>query len=260
MNSLPEIGIDHVTKVSDGGLSNDQMVAILEAAGARCTVADYTTQDPSFAPPPFQKYLYGSVESGYPAIVFFAANAGAYHAIPLFGHTFNEDMWVANAELSYFRVGAGTAYIPSESWLSTYIGHDDNWGSNYCIPRHFLYTKRHCDKWPTGPQSCVSQSDCVAYVIATMPKEVLVNPVEAEVIGADYLLSILRQIPGLSASWARRLEVYAKVNLLVLRPILIDCSAYSDHLTKLSDWNGNRVSPAIAKAIKGISHSSIWRV
>ena len=104
MNSLPQIGIDHVTKVSDGGLTNDQMVAILETAGARCTVADFTSWKAGVTSPPFQKYLYGSVESGFPAILFFAANAGEHHAIPVFGHTFNEDMWVANAEMSYFRV------------------------------------------------------------------------------------------------------------------------------------------------------------
>ena len=260
MNSLPQIGVDHVTNVS-GGLTNDQIVAVLEAAGARCTVADYTSPNPlnpNFTPPPFQKYLYGSVESGYPAIVFFAAGGGDYHAIPIFGHTFDEDMWVANAELSYFSVGASTKYIPSESWLSTYIGHDDNWGSNFSIPRHFLYTKSHCDKWPSGPQPCVSQSDCVAYVIATMPKEVMLNPIEAEVIGAEYLLSILPQMPPLSPLWAKRLEAYAKSHLLVLRPILLDCSRYSDHLAKLNDWDGHHIPRALVKAIKRISPSLMW--
>ena len=60
--------------------------------------------------------------------------------------------------------------------------------------------------------------------------------------------------------WAKRLEIYAKASLLVLRPILIDCSRYSDHLATLSDWDAHRIPPAITKAIKGISHSPVWMV
>ena len=51
-----------------------------------------------------------------------------------------------------------------------------------------LYTRRRSLKRP----------GCVAYVIGTMPKEVLVNPIEAEVIGADYLISYLLKYPDLA--------------------------------------------------------------
>jgi hypothetical protein len=51
--------------------------------------------------------LYGSVESGYPALVVFdAGNGNQKHVIPIIGHTFNEDTWVPRADLAYFSVGA----------------------------------------------------------------------------------------------------------------------------------------------------------
>jgi len=73
------------------GLSSDQIVKVLEAAGARCIVADFVKR--KSPPAPFHKYIYGSIESGYPAIVFFgtATSSTSYHVIPVFGHTFNQD-------------------------------------------------------------------------------------------------------------------------------------------------------------------------
>ena len=141
MNQL--LGIDHVkVKMGEGsGLTTQQMQRVLEAAGAKCFPADYS--NPSANPPPFQKYIYGSIESGYPAIVIFGTTDpdGSLHAVPVFGHTLNQDTWVPSADFSYFKIGEGTKYIPSESWLSMFIAHDDNWGSNYCIPRHYLRPK-----------------------------------------------------------------------------------------------------------------------
>jgi hypothetical protein len=262
MNNLPELNIDHVKKtVGDGvGLDSDQIVAILKAAGARCIVADYT-QPKSVPPPPFQKYLYGSIESGYPAILCFATKHGPCHAVPVIGHTFNEDMWVANAELAYFRVGAKTEYIPSESWLSTYIAHDDNWGSNYCIPRHFLYAKKYCEQWPGGPQPCKSESDCVAYVIATLPKNIKVNPIDAEVIGVDYLMSILTEIQkDPSSFWVQQLEQYAQGNMLVIRPILINTSEYTAHLNSMLDWDDKHIRQDIIRELKTWPQQNIWMI
>ena len=259
MNNLPGVNIDHVHNIADG-LSSHQMVEILEAAGATCIVGDYTTPKPGIKAPPFQKLLYGSIESGYPAIVCFATTSGDHHAVPVFGHTFNEDTWAPNAEWSYFRIGAGTAYTPSEAWLSTYIAHDDNWGSNYCIPRHFLYTKRHWDNWPAGGQPCVMESECVAYVIATLPKSVTVDPITAEVMGAEYLFSMLPQLKDLSETWEHRLKLYAQEHKLVLRPILIDSSHYVRHLESLDDWDHNCIRPELLDALARLPERKVWMV
>ncbi len=258
MNSLPEIGIDHVTKKADG-LSSEDIQIILEASGARCSVADFTEPKAGIDSPPFQKCLYGSIESGYPAILFFAIEGGDYHTIPVFGHTFNEDTWVPNADRHYF-IGPGTSYVPSEQWLSMYVAHDDNWGPNYCIPRHFLHTKRFCDCWPDGPRPCETQADCVAYVIETLPQDVKIDAMEAEAIGADYLLRMLEQASGPSTPWATRLDQYARYKEVVLRPILMSGSQYVSHLRQLSDWDGAQMPAFIPDSLEPGIPGKIWMV
>ncbi len=251
MNRL--VGVDHKKRKAGGsdgeGLTSDEMVSIMEAAGARCFAADYTT---TVTPPaPFHKYLYGSIESGFPAIVVFGLASGTddYHAVPIFGHTFNEDTWVPRAEFSYFRIGPGTQYVPSESWLSMFVAHDDNWGSNYCIPRRYLHTKRSCSQLSRSPQLCPEERGGVAYAISTVPKQVKLSPIRAEVIGADYLFTILPQIPASPTAWDKRLARYANAHMLVLRTILVSGKDYVRHLNSAWDWDYNRIRKDMVQAI-----------
>ena len=192
---------------------------------------------------PFQKVLYGSVESGFPAIVVFqtADDPDVCHAVPVFGHTFNEDTWVYRAESSYFKVGPGTQYIPSESWVSMYISHDDNWGSNFCIPRRYLHTQRYCNAFGEGGSGCRMDSGCVLYAIGTLPATVEMNALQAEVIGVDYLFSMLPQLPDLSEVWRKRLLYYATQKQLVVRPILVTGKEYTRHLDRVSDWDRQKL-------------------
>jgi hypothetical protein len=83
-----------------------------------------------------------------------------------------------------------------------------------------------------------------------MPKEVKLNPVRAEIIGADYLFTILPQLPANKNPWAKRLLLYAARHLLVLRPYLLDPAEYTAHLTKVRDWQGNPVRDTLVSALK----------
>jgi hypothetical protein len=241
-------GIDLSTyDLAQNGLDIRAMQRILEDSGAVCFVGDYESEQP---PIPFQKYIYGSIESGYPAIVVFKADPQdpeVCHAIPIFGHTFNEDTWVPRAESSYFKIGNETTYIPSDSWLSMYIMHDDNWGSNYCVPREYL-----------------NKSEKVSYVICTLPKDVKVDPISAEALGAHYLLTIRPQIAQrqeYSEGWGRRLEYYAIQNLLVLRPILINKNQYLSHLRTIKDWRFRRIDTTIIEFLSNeIPDEMLWMV
>jgi hypothetical protein len=258
MNRL--LGVDHVN-VKTSGLTYQQMQAVLEAAGVKCFPADYT--EPSANPPPFQKYIYGSIESGYPAIVIFGTTDvdGSLHAVPVFGHTLNQDTWVPSADLSYFKIGEGTKYIPSESWLSMFVVHDDNWGSNYCIPRHYLRSQPLPAPGQPAPKSEEVVSQCVAHVISTMPKDVQLNPVRAEIIGADYLFTILPQLPPDKNPWAKRLLFYATKHLLVLRPYLLDADEYINHLAKVKDWQGKPVRETLIADLRAkLTKEWLWMI
>jgi hypothetical protein len=244
MNNL--IGIDHMTRkvgAGFGGLTTQQMIKILEVSGARCVPQDYRV--PKKKRSLFQKFLYGSVESGFPAIVIFqmADEPNLHHAIPVFGHTFNEDTWVARAEVDYFKVGRSIRHIPSESWVSMYIAHDDNWGSNFCVPRNYLHTQQYCAHSPRQNNGCIMDTGSIQYVIGTFPKEVMVNALQAEAIGADYLMTILKskELPLYHPAWGQRLHSYFRKKQIVLRPILIKKKQYADHLHKIRDWNGKKL-------------------
>lgn len=243
------VGIDHVTRKAGGqdgqGLDVREMVRILEQMGARCFVGDYTGR-PSKKRPPFQKFVYGSIESGYPAIVVFETlddqKRLSYHAVPFLGHTFNEDTWVPRAESSYFRIGRSTKYLPSESWVSMYLAHDDNWGSNFCVPRHYLHTRgtSRTDSSSRNPRSPVDGR--VVYVISTFPKSVRVSPIEAEVVGVAYLFAVFPHLPVAPGHWIHRLRAYADAKLMVIRTSLVSQREYVEHLSSVRDWHGNGVS------------------
>lgn len=263
-------GIDLSKRCPGRGLDKREMVAILEAAGARCVVADYRVRlkKGKQPPAPFQKYVYGSVESGYPAIISFETRKypDSYHGIPIIGHTFNSDTWVPSAERFYFQIGPGTRYVPSESWVSTYIGHDDNAGSHYCIPRYYFQTQRprrikSQRRRRPGRRRHKLRRECVAHVIATMPSDLRVNPIQAEAIGMDYLLAMRAQLANLhSNDWARRLAQFQDEGLLVLRPVLITAGEYASHLFSIRDWDHNRIRRDFIEDLREFSSTRLWMI
>lgn len=261
MNKI--VGINHRTKRASKGLNTDQIVRILKRAGARCFVGDFTPDANPPSPVPFQKYIYNGIESGFPAIIFFGTTSSHndYHVVPVFGHTFNQDTWVPTAERSYF--GADTTPIPSDSWLSMFIAHDDNWGSNLCIPRHYLQTKEHpASPSPKSTTPGPTSVQSVAYIIGTIPKAVEVSPLHAEAIGADYLFTMLPQLPNAdSSAWSKRLFDFAQKNQLVLRPLLITGSEYADHLERIKDWDRDKIDKDMVGLIRGAFRKTpLWMI
>ncbi len=239
MNTL--LGIDHVrTRLGpDGncsGITAKQMAEVLEAAGARCVVADYQKKRRKTPLPPYQKYVYSSVESGFPAIIVFKTHGSlgeVAHAVPVFGHTFNQDIWVPEAERFYFRNGPRSGYTPSDSWLSSFLCHDDNVGSNLCIPRHYL-------RIPTATVASKSPNlgaDHVATVIATLPADVKLSAIQAEAIAFDYLGPILATLPSRQNPWSECLRKTWEGGRVILRTILCDATEYANHLAGVSDWD-----------------------
>lgn len=260
MNRL--LGLSRLGRIPGEGLELSEMVRLLEAGGARCFEADYRAPS-RVPPPPFQKYVYGSIESGYPAIISFqtTTDENSYHAIPIFGHTSNSDTWVPSAERSYFQVGASTRYIPSESWVSMYIGHDDNWGSHYCIPRHYFQTQHPTDAASDKTATRTKDVESVAHVISTVPKSVRVSPIRAEVLAADYLFMLRGRVARLQKNvWAKRLNQHIADNLVVLRPVLVSTAEYCAHLRRISDWKYDQIDPEIISSLEALPIRRVWMV
>ena len=135
MSHVPELSLPYATinrlasSVKPGfdpadGLNAPQIQAVLKGLGVGYSVVDYTKESiAARRTMPYQKFLYAGIESGAGALLGFEYKGpkakGERHIISFFGHTFNQDTWVPNAEVAYFHVGERTRYIPSEAWLSS---------------------------------------------------------------------------------------------------------------------------------------------
>lgn len=235
------LGIDHIThRVGGGvGLGPAEIKRVLEDKGV---FFQLKTHEPSKRGAQikhdYQRYLYGAVECGMPAFIGFETKKKRRgptrkkkkprlrHMICTFGHTFNEDSWVPAAQPSYFAKGKGLGYYPSESWLSSFVIHDDNFGPYQCVPRHYL-TKTH-----------------LRIIICLQRHDVDLTNVEAEAIGFS-AITIIRELYHTEKSyWYDRFWEFGKHSGLILRTQVIRKAEYIAHLNKLGAWEGQVLSDA----------------
>ena len=166
------------------------------------------------------------------------------HIIPFFGHTFNEDAWPAVAEGDYFRVGETIRYLTSDAWMSSFIVHDDNFGSNLCIPKAYLSKYN------------------VQYVVGLIPKGFCSSGIFAEIAGANYFYTILGQLPVEENVWLGRLKGTVIQKKLILRTLAVSGGEYLEHLSTIDDWNGRSEDRKIVENLKELidETDSIWMV
>ncbi len=223
------------------GLNPNQMKSILDELGFNHFDIDYD-QNPSLREKiPYDRLLYSGVESGFGALLGFNLDRGdgedqVKHIIPVFGHTFNKDTFVPNAELAYFKVGPDTRYQPSENWMSSFIGHDDNFGPDFCIPRNYL------------------PKENVDYVLTLLPDDVSENALVAEAYGLDVYYNLLKYISSSTTEspdgWINRILRLYRDQDFVLRTINIDLVEYIEHLQTIKDLEGNTEDPDVIELIE----------
>ncbi len=210
---------------------------------------DYTLDDKFRDSLPYQKFIYAGVESGAGAMLGFRFsgpeipdNAPPRHIIPFFGHTFNKDTWVPDAEISYFDVGGGVGYVPSENWTSSFIGHDDNFGPNYCVPR------------------CHVNKANVDYVVELLNREVKYSGVHAEAVSLGFIYSLVPSIPSESKEnhWIKRLTKFIRMKRIVLRAVFAKKKSYIANLKDFSDWEGNRESTEFLNDLEDMLPPYLW--
>jgi hypothetical protein len=244
-------GLDHASgDTTDGrgrGLSPEQLEAVLRGHGLS-TRRDVHEPGGVELPPglEFQRLLYDFIESGRPALLGFELspdpNSGqsARHAIPVFGHTFNEDLWVPEAERAYFAHNRG--YFPSESWLSSYLAHDDNFGPYLCLPRHYLGRAQF------------------RVLVGSHPAEVLLPAAEAEALAFDVANALADHLPPGASPWFERFRAFARAGLLVLRAQTVAAADYRAHLAALSDREGQTLETATLEHLVAGLPSRVWLI
>lgn len=218
------------------GLNAAQIEAILSVYGLKAEGVDYLQdgghEDSFMRDFPYRKFLYAGVEAGIGGLLGFNCGGDRRHIIPVFGHTFNKDTWASDAESAYFRVGSGLCYMPSDLWTSSFIAHDDNFGSDFCIPRLYVEPKQ------------------VDYVAGIFPTEIQLSSGDAEAIAIGLLPDLVKEM-DLNNPWQKRLaEAFPSTSYgarpkIVLRSLLITQDDYFARLKNIIDWSRNSERPDI---------------
>ena len=234
-----------------GGLTVQQIRSILRhyeiefrdiAYNENCEVTPDIRKDQ-----PYQKYLYSGIESGCGGLLGFSMDGPKAtqerHIIPFYGHTFNKDTWAPDADASYFNIGANVGYIPSDSWTSSFLGHDDNFGPCFCIPR--LYVK----------------AENVQYVVEVLQSGAQYNGIIAEAIALRLLYSLYPKLET-SNAWQKRLaqHVHPDNQKVVLRACCVQKEKYLTHLRCVRDWEGKSEEPGVLSALEAALPSMLWIV
>ena len=258
MNAL--VGIDHTARqvgpVGDKtlGLGPPDLERILNGLGVpydrlihEPSLTDPATGKSLTLPTEYQRELYGFIESGYPAIMGFELDPKpgdpgepARHAIPVFGHTFNEDAWLPNAQRAYF--GGDEGYYPSENWLSNFVIHDDNFGPYLCLPRHFL------------------RKNNFRIVYGLTPVPTPFRSTEAEAIGFNFCRAIASAYPKRHQGWYDRFAIFAKGDWLVLRTLLLRREDYLAKLATVSDRSGAQLEGELRQRLRELLPAHFWMV
>jgi hypothetical protein len=228
-------GVDHqAVQVGNGGrgLEPGQMEAVLNGLGVAYEKIVHEPHQNLHLPTDYQRHLYGCIESGTPALLGFelddpaaAPGAAGRHIIPVLGHTFNEDAWVPEAQRSYFA--GGLSYYPSESWLSAFVAHDDNFGPYYCLPRNFL------------------RKDNFRLILALKRFPTLFSSLEAETLAFGYAQILSTVFDKTGQDWLDRFCIFTRLGSLVTRAQCLTRDDYLAHLTALEDWQGRRLEDAL---------------
>lgn len=236
--------IDQDFKIGQG-LDSTKIRAILDYYSVLYDDLDYTAPGVS-TDFPYSRLLYSGIENGMGGLLGFElAGAGAQgerHIIPFYGHTFNQDSWVPRASLAYFHVGDNTRYISSEEWMGSFIGHDDNFGGNYCVPRKFLETHQ------------------VKYVVALRPPDTAYGAIYAEAIGVDFLYSMEDELRASNNYWVQKLVHHIYEQDVVLRTLYMSRGDYVAHLLYCRDWQGSAEEKAIPLAFQTRLPEHLWIV
>ncbi len=241
------------------GLKPQEMTAVLDYYGIPFGDIDYEQAAKEIGNKnirkdlPYQSYIYAGIESGCGGLLGFKFREPPSaetpqgkehgHIIPFYGHTFNKDTWSPDAEVHYFNIGGNMGYIPSSSWTSSLIGHDDNFGPNFCVPR--LYVK---------PEQ-------TEYVVELRRPMVHYGGITAEAQGIQFLYSLIPYLDT-SHSWQRRLIYFAnpRVRKVILRTLSVKRKSYLEHLRECRDWQGNADDVQTINKLETLLPNMLWVV
>ncbi len=204
---------------------------------------------------PYHRDLYSGVEAGVGALLAFRQSGPQAnrlgHIIPAFGHTFNEDTWAPRGDAAYFHVGERLKHISSESWMSSFLIHDDNFGSDFCLPKHFIPRRR------------------VERIYALRPRGFAYNGVDAEATGSHLFSSLIPHLDESNHPWLRRLRGFvgdrdnpggSRRCELILRTVPVSREDYERELRRIRDRQDIAENPATIDELRVWLKPHMWMI
>ncbi len=204
---------------------------------------------------PYHRYIYGGVEAGVGALLAFHQSGPRAdrlgHIIPVFGHTFNEDTWAPRGDAAYFHVGERLRHISSESWMSSFLIHDDNFGSDFCLPKHFIPRRR------------------VERLYILRPKGFAYDGIDAEATGSHLFSSLIPHLDESDHPWLRRLRAFVgdrdnskgtRRCELILRTVPISREDYERELRRIRDRKDTAENPATIDKLRPWLKDHMWMI
>ena len=195
---------------------------------------------------PYQEVLYSGVEAGLGSLLAFRLGnkytpEKAAHVIPIFGHTFNKDEWVTDAKINYFNINERFGYMSSLNWTSSFIGHDDNFGPNFCILSHYVDPAQVISAIAVKPQGCrinVKAAEMAALHILgnSLPRMSKDNRLKRQLLQFDHNMN----------KWGMSRNI-------VLRPVYCTATKYLDSICKMTDWRNGCENDLVKSFLRGVS-------
>lgn len=211
----------NVPDIPSPGLTHHAMATVLGAYGYRVVAYDFESKRNARGEMPLaDQFVYRYIESGIPVILGIDTQS-ARHAIVLIGHGFDADAWWPAAGPGYFpSLLGGHAWLPSASWTTDYIIHDDNLGPYLNISRGSIRTR--------ATAAIIAIPSCLNMILL---------PEDAEATAAAVVFSILPQVyPTLSVRSPTLDDLYwwFQKKQLVLRTVVISRAELASHISDCS--------------------------
>jgi hypothetical protein len=265
------IGLDHegTALIVDGCYANNDQ-ARLEGVDNNVLVdhvfPHFGFEAQKFNGSAFRDFLYGYVESGYPALLTFSTTKSP-HVVAIVGHTWNPHSWFPSAFPEYTAKMGPKGHLSSLMWINDFVVHDDNFGMQLTLPAHCFGRDFQADM-PQGTEATPAAfRPLEAIGIFPSSKSVRLQARAAE----SHALVMLRYAFRMFGNSALPVDNYYVGRLrdvafaifptIVLRTSLVNRSAYLASLRKADNCGDHYDTASLdAIALKLKNYEHFWLV
>jgi len=269
------LGIDHVARMqripdswgnndmcTHDGLSWTELTKLFRHYGLAVREGDFSGEQRKN----FRAFLYGFIESGFPALLCFnvpdlETHSIIQHVVAVVGHTLSPHSWFPTAFANYVGKGSDDrGWLSSLDWVNDFLVHDDNFGMQLCLPAHSFKSEEH-------PDAGLSFVPIAGLAVFPPALKTTMLSFQAEKMAFSRLIDLLitlrdPSILGLMPYYVQHLvNNIAHGGTPVMRTLMVTKGQYLAHIAK-PDHHGTSLSKDQLYAISGLlsKYEHFWLV